>query len=92
MNTYLVSYDLGLPETYNDYKILIEYIKSYSRWAKPLQSVWFIKTEKNVAQVRDEIKALVDSNDKILVINVTQKGWGTFHVSKDVTDWMKNNL
>jgi len=92
MNTYLVSYDLGLPETYNDYKILIEYIKSYSRWAKPLQSVWFIKTDKTVAQVRDEIKALVDSNDKILVINVTQKGWGTFHVSKDVTDWMKNNL
>ena len=92
MNTYLISYDLGLPETYNDYKTLTQYIKSYSTWAKPLQSVWFIKTDKTISQVRDEIKTKVDSNDKVLVIDVTSKGWGTYNVSKEVTDWMKNNL
>ena len=92
MNTYLISYDLGLPETYDDYKILMQYIKSYSRWAKPLQSVWLIKTDKTVSQVRDEIRDRVDSNDKVLVIDVTNANWGTYHVSKEVTDWMKNNL
>ncbi len=92
MNTYLISYDLTLPETYSDYKTLIDYIKSYSKWAKPLKSVWLIKTDKTIAQVRDEIRSKVDSNDKILVINITHKGWGTFNVSKSVTDWMKNNL
>ena len=92
MNTYLISYDLGLPETYSDYKILTQYIKSYSTWAKPLQSVWLIKTEKTLAQVRDEIRTKVDSNDKILVVDVTKNGWATFNISKEVTDWMKNNL
>lgn len=92
MNTFLISYDLGLPETYDDYKLLIQYIKSYPSWAKPLQSVWLVKTTKTVAQVRDEIKTKVDSNDKVLVIDVTKTGWGSFNLSKDVTDWMKNNL
>ncbi len=92
MKTYLISYDLGLPETYNDYKTLINYIKSYSNWAKPLKSVWLVKTDKKISQVRDEIRTLVDLNDKIFVINITKIGWATFNISKDVTDWMKNNL
>ena len=92
MKTYLISYDLGLPETYNDYKVLIDYIKTYSFWAKPLQSVWFIKTDKTVSQVRDELKLRVDSSDKILVMDITDSNWGTYNVSKNVTEWMKNNL
>ncbi len=92
MKTYLISYDLGLPETRLDYDILKRYVKSYSYWAKPLQSVWFIKTMKSVSQVRDEIKLKIDSNDKVLVIDVSSKGWATSGVSKSVTDWMKNNL
>lgn len=92
MNTFLISYDLRFPEAYSDYKILIEYIKTYSYWAKPLQSVWFIKTTKNVAQVRDEIKLKVDHNDKVLVIDVTGKTWASYNLSKEVADWMKNNI
>lgn len=92
MNTLLISYDLGLPETYEDYKLLIQYIKLYPNWAKPLQSVWLIKTTKTSGQVRDEIKVKIDSNDKVLVMDVTKTGWATFNVSKDVTDWMKKNL
>ena len=92
MNTFLISYDLGLPETYDDYKILIQYIKSYPTWAKSLQSVWLIKTNKTISQVRDEIKDRIDANDKVLVIDVTKTGWATFNVSKEVTNWMKNNL
>lgn len=92
MNTLLISYDLVLPETYEDYKLLIQYIKSYSSWAKPLQSVWLVKTTKTPGQVRDEIKAKIDSNDKVLVMDVTKTGWATFNVSKEVTDWMKENL
>jgi len=92
MNTFLISYDLGVPETISDYRILTEYIKSYRSWAKPLQSVWLIKTSKSVAQVRDEIKLRIDSNDKVLVLNVTGTSWATYNVSQKVTDWMKDNL
>jgi len=92
MNTYLLSYDLRVPETSADYDKLIAYIKSYGAWAKPLYSLWFIKTEKKCSQVRDEINKVTDANDRTLVIDVTNADWATSGVSKEVTDWMKKNL
>jgi hypothetical protein len=92
MKTYLISYDLGVPETSDDYKKLIDYIKSYGTWAKPLYSVWFIKTDKSVSLVRDEIKNETDSNDKTLVIDVSEANWATSGVKKEVTGWMKEHL
>lgn len=92
MKTFLISYDLGLPERRIDYLILKEYIKTHARWAKPLQSVWLIRTTKNITQIRDEIKARVDLNDKIMIIDVTGSNWATSRISKDVTDWMKINV
>lgn len=90
--TYLISYDLRIPETSEDYQRLIKHIKSYSKWAKPLKSVWFIKTSRSVAEVRDDLNKQIDSNDGILVIDVTSAAWGTTGISKEVTDWMKENL
>lgn len=87
MNTYLISYDLTWPEDREDYKILIDFIKRYNRWAKPLQSVWLIKTDKTVTQVRDELRSRVENSDKLLIIKVTDS-WASFNISKDVTDWM----
>lgn len=91
MSTLLISYDLRSPETSEDYKRVIEYIRGYAAWAKPLYSLWFIKTSKSCAKVRDELKALTDSNDKVLVMDVTGDYWGTTF-SNDHTDWMKKNV
>jgi hypothetical protein len=92
MKTYLISYDLRIPETASDYQRLIDFIKSYGSWATPLKSVWLVKTSKTVAQVRDEINVKTDANDGLLVIDVTGANWGTVGVSDKVTDWMKQNL
>jgi hypothetical protein len=92
MKTLLISYDLRVPETSEDYKKLIKYIKSFGTWAKPLYSVWLVKTDKTCAMVRDEIKMETDSNDRTLVIEVTGADWATTNVDKEVTDWMKKNL
>ena len=91
MKTLLISYDLRVPETSEDYKKLIKYIKSFGTWAKPLYSVWLVKTDKACAMVRDEIKKETDSNDRTLVMEVgTDRA--TTSVDKEVTDWMKKNL
>jgi len=92
MNTYLISYDLRIPETSQDYKKLIDYIKTYPGYAKPLKSLWLINTGKTVAQVRDDLNKQVDSNDGILVIDVTDSDWATIGISKNTTDWMQNNI
>jgi len=92
MKTYLLSYDLRIPETSEDYERLIDYIKSFPDWATPLKSVWFIKTNKTVADVRDEIKKKADSNDGLIVIDITEANWATSGISKEITDWMTTNL
>ena len=91
MNKYLISYDLGLPETIPDYKRVTDYIKTFSFWAKPLQSVWFVLSEKSASVIRDELKTRIDQNDKIFVIEV--KGhWATSGINSKVTGWMQKNI
>jgi hypothetical protein len=92
MKTFLISYDLGVPETHADYEALFSYLKSlYAIWARPVKSVWIIKSDKNVAQIRDEIKLVLDQNDKLIVVELASN-WGTYNIPKEVTDWMKNNI
>lgn len=92
MKTFLVSYDLGVPETAEDYKKLITCIKSFGAWAKPLYSVWFIKSDKPTSQIRDQIKKETDANDSLLVLDVTGSDWATNGVDEEVISWMQDNL
>ncbi len=92
MNILMISYDLGIPETSEDYKTVIDYIKSHDSWAKPLKSQWLIKTSKSVSAVRDELQSMTDQNDRILVMNVTGDNWATSRIPSDITKWMKDNL
>lgn len=92
MKTFILSYDLGVPETHSDYIRLFNHIKSfYSSWSRPVKSVWIIKSDNNAGQIRDQIKTILDLNDKLIVIEVS-KNWGTYNISKEVTDWMKTNI
>jgi hypothetical protein len=91
MNKFLISYDLGGPEKPQDYASLITYIKEFEFWAKPLQSVWIVSTPKSSETIRDEMRARVDGNDKILVIEVGSD-WATYNIASQVTDWMKDSL
>lgn len=92
MKKFLISYDLGVPETHSDYTALAIHIKSLCEsWARPVKSVWIITTLKDAAQIRDEIKLVLDSNDKLIVVELSGD-WGTYNISKEVTDWMRNNL
>lgn len=91
MKTYLISYDLIKPESSPDYVRLINTIKTATNWAKPLESVWLVKTTLSSAQIRDELRKVTDANDKILVIEVTNN-WASFNLPKTVTDWMKQGM
>lgn len=70
MNTLLVSYDLRAPG--KDYSSLWDHLKSYPGYIKPLESFWIIRTFSTCDKVRDAAKACVDSNDKLIVIDITK--------------------
>jgi len=92
MKTYLIAYDINSPKTDEVYQRVSDYIKSYGNWAKPLESLWLIKTDRDLSIVRDQLLNLCDQNDEILVVDITGDGWATFGIDSEVTDWMKNKL
>lgn len=88
MNKYIVSYDLI---KVRDYKDVHEKLKSFGGWARPLESVWVIKSSLTISEVRDEMQKVLDSDDKLIVMELTGN-WGTYNISKNVTDWLKDNI
>lgn len=93
MNVYLISYDLSSPDTVAHYAPLIKFIKSHGTWAKPLLSVWIVKTSKSVSELRNELREFLLPSDKILVIDITSKSWASLiNLGPEVIQWMKNNV
>ncbi len=90
MNTHLISYDLIRPG--KDYTHLIAHLKRYSTWARPLESVWLIKSSLTAEQVRNAVRAHMDANDKILVIDVTKRAAAWAKLPEDVSTWIHNQL
>jgi hypothetical protein len=89
MNTIQINYDLVAPG--RNYDRLFDYIKSHGTYAKPLKSMWFIRTTKTATQVRDEIQQQVDSNDQVVVVDVTDCMWATTF-SDGHTQWMHSQM
>lgn len=91
MKTYLVSYDLIRPESSPEYTRLINLIKTAASWAKPLQSVWLIKSPLGAMEILNKLRSEVDANDKVIVIEVTND-WASFNLPKEIADWMRANI
>jgi hypothetical protein len=89
MKTIQINYDLRKPG--RDYRPVYDYIKSHGVWARPLQSLWLVRTTKSASTIRDELKRLVDRNDKVVTFNVTGDAWAT-NFSDAHTKWMKNHM
>lgn len=91
MKTYLIGYDLNSPRQKNDYKDLIEKLKTFgTRW-HCLDSTWIIKTDVNATQIRDTLSPFIDSGDELLVVALTGEGaWCGF--DDQCSSWLKNNL
>jgi hypothetical protein len=87
--TIQINYDLRKPG--RDYKPVYDYIKSHGVYAKPLASLWLVRTTKTASAIRDELMKLVDSNDKIATFDVTGDAWAT-NFSDAHVDWMHNHM
>lgn len=73
MAVVLVTYDLKQPG--RDYAPVHAYLKTFPDWCKGLESVWLLETTTSTSIIRDKLKALVDSNDKVFVVRL-QQDWG----------------
>ena len=92
MSTFLVGYDLNTYETAGEYQKLIKAIKELGTWAKPLESTFLVVSGLSASEIRDYLKNSTDSDDELLVMDVTDANWATWGIDKDVTSWMRNNI
>lgn len=91
MATILIGYDLN--KRGQDYTSLIEKIKSLTEgWWHCLDSTWFIKSSLTPVQIRDVLRSYVDSNDELLVMDVSgdAAAWSGFDDA--CSKWLVDNL
>lgn len=66
MRTLLISYDLAKPSLNQPY--LADAIMSLGQsWARPLESVWYLRTEESQTMIETRLSRLLDDNDGLLV-------------------------
>jgi len=82
LTTLLITYDLNQPG--QNYVALHDAIKNVgTNWWHHLDSTWLVKASKDAKQVRDELMVVMDTSDKLLVIDVTSRhrAWRGFNAS-----------
>jgi CRISPR/Cas system-associated endoribonuclease Cas2 len=89
---YLITYDLNSPRGRNSYSNIAAAIRRASdgNWCKPLESTWLIESTLTYTQIRDRLLPYVDSDDHLLVVNMTQAAWHGL-ATKD-SSWVRTNL
>ena len=90
MDTFLISFQL---HNSNIYPSISEKIRTYPKWARIMENVWIIQSDKKLTDVRESISSIMNENGgSVLVIKINNDAWGTYAVNKEVTDWMKENI
>lgn len=88
MNCYLITYDLLAPN--KDYAPLYTKIKEFGGWWHHLQSVWIVTTPLGLQDVYDQLKALMDVRDSLLIVDIqgqSRKGW----LTERAWNWLNRN-
>ncbi|ERK31565.1 hypothetical protein [Clostridium intestinale] len=71
---YIISYDLNKPG--QDYNKLYDRIRTLNDYYHVLDSTWLVSTNKTAKEVYSVLQPVGDTNDNILVIQVTSNYWG----------------
>lgn len=85
--TYLISYDLINQKSY---QAIYDYMSGYNDKNKPLETVYLVHTSKSAAQIRDDLKKITDSDDKVLVIKINTSIWASFNLAK-TAQWLNQH-
>ena len=88
---FLISYDLKAPG--RDYNSLYDLIKTAPGLYHCLESTWIISTSLDIKTWSDKIRAVIDSNDRFLIVDITNSvknyainGW----LDQKAWDWLNS--
>ncbi len=69
MRTFLISYDLANP-LQNKHAIAQSIMSAGERWARPLESTWYLACDEDEASLADRLGPLLDTDDGLLIQSV----------------------
>lgn len=88
MNNLFISYDLNSPGQH--YDRVISAIKELGSWAKLQKSLFFVKSSFSEQQAFDRVRAVMDSNDSLVVVNATNNNAIWINVPQDAGKLVKD--
>jgi len=90
MALYLVTYDLRAPG--RSYDLVYEQLRNWKA-VRIAESVWLAELNGPAATIRDILQGLVDTNDRIFVIQqFTNAQWGAFNGIGEGVAWIQNRI
>ncbi|MGE0626841.1 MAG: hypothetical protein AB7O43_03390 [Hyphomicrobiaceae bacterium] len=72
MHTFLISYDLAHPAL-NKHALATAIMSLAQAWARPLECTWYIRGKIKECEVRDQLAALLDEEDGLIVQSVSEE-------------------
>lgn len=88
MALFLISYDL---HKQRDYEPLLKQLRTWG-CTRALASMWLGDLTGNAGQVRDALKATVDGDDSIVVVELKAgSGWSTWN-GKAAAEWFRTKM
>lgn len=89
MAVYIVAYDLH--KQGQNYSCITQKLESYSAYWHMQGSVWIVVSDKKATEIRDSLKACLDSNDDLFVGRLSgEAAWSGY--GSEVTEWLKDIL
>jgi hypothetical protein len=89
MPVHMISYDLIKTKDYDRVHSAIMGISG--EWCRPLNSVWYVKSNYDTVQIRDYMLSHLDADDRLIVSLVGQTAWSAT-IPKDAADWLVANI
>lgn len=80
----LITYDLRQPG--RDYATLHDYLKQFT-YCKGMESVWLLDTTIEAPAMRDNLRQLIDDNDRLFVTPIAH-GWAAWNYR--CSDWLND--
>ncbi|MDR6994145.1 hypothetical protein J2Y65_000779 [Aeromonas salmonicida] len=87
-NNLFISYDLHAPN--QDYTSLIDEIKSLGDWASIQRSLWYVNSALSAEEAAKRLRAKMDSNDSLVVINAVNNEAYWYNLSDEVAKHIQN--
>jgi CRISPR/Cas system-associated endoribonuclease Cas2 len=78
----LVTYDLRQPG--RNYQSVHDYLRRYTH-CKGMESVWLLDTQSSCEKIRDDLNALIDTNDRTFVVRLAHN-WNSWNYT--CAEWL----